>query len=211
MTATKRVSKAKRTDKAITVEAEVKQGGCGVPGCTACGNRIRYVYPTWGGEWMGEPNRRPAGKDDQVLEIKKAYRTATHVGDDKVCRDHMALLTYGQIKKEGMSRAIELVRRSYAYKEKVTQEIIEWFIETVDRNWAPPRKPLAQYLAECLKEELGGVQAPTTVQGWAMVLQLGIQAYEKERKIKTVYDGFNEKGITNGKEEEGRAKATQEG
>lgn len=188
--------KTTKTDKAIAVKVKAEVIKCGRPGCPFCGDG-EYTFYTWGGEWMGKPGNRPPRRDDQILEIKKGYTRATHMDDGKICRDAMVLLTYGQIKREGMEGIMEYVRRSRtAYREKVTVEIIEWFIDTVDRNWTPPLE--AEYLAQYIRQEalhrgIGIVDVFNT-QKMKELIEAGIIEYEQSMFSRV-------KGITNDKEE----------
>lgn len=185
--------------------------------------------------WFGTWREKTARKDEQVLEVCYAY------GPKKeACRDYVRLLTYGQMAKD-RGEAIQHVSSMEDYNKDKVATIMDWFMETVDKNWAPPlrvrqtlaqylgeylqaevneggftwngdgrwfkktlaegieayestegkKKPLALHLGEVIRDELKGrYPSPVTRQGWAMVMQLAIDKYEKgitneEAKAKT--------------------------
>ena len=127
------------------------------------------------GTWLGESTR----KNDQVLEVRRAYKR-----EAEVCRDYVRVVTYEQITKNKGSYGVALEHikgidcaRWYPSQLK---KMMEWFVETVDKNWTPPRVPLALYLGEVVRDELRGkFPSPATRQGWAVVMQLAIDKYEK--------------------------------
>lgn len=167
-----------------TIRVQIPEPGCQ---CTPEDGNNWGCWTSLYGQWTGEPDRRPQQKEDQVLEVTRYPAGYT------ACRDHTVLLTYGRIKTVGIEKAVEFVGNNENLRDTTfgvyIKQIIEWFVEVVDRTQVSKEKPLAQHLAEIVDAEVERDRNLSTRQ-WAMIIQLGIQEHER-------YVANYRKGITN--------------